>query len=61
MSDQSEHETHHTVERMERVAKELFRSADNQEEPQSDIEPEKVAWRERVRRWVFGVEKRESK
>ena len=51
MSDQSEHETHPTVERMERVAKELFRSADNQEEPQSDIEPEKVAWRERVRRW----------
>ena len=52
MSDQSEHETNPTVERMERVAKELFRNAENQEGPQSDIEPEKVNWWERVRRWL---------
>ena len=45
MSDQSEHETHPTVERMERVAKELFRNADNQEGPQRDIEPKRVSWR----------------
>ena len=52
MTEHSEHETHPTVERMERVAKELFRNADTQEGPQSDIEPERVAWRERVRRWL---------
>ena len=52
MSDQSEHETHPTVKRMERVAKELFRGADNQEGPQPDFESEKVAWWERVRRWL---------
>ena len=57
MSDQSEHETNPTVERMERVAKELFRNADNQEGPQSDIEPEKVNWWERVRRW-FAAERK---
>ena len=28
MTDRSEHETHPTVDRMERVAKELFRNAD---------------------------------
>ena len=50
MSDHSEHETHPTVKRMEQVANELFRNADNQEGPQSDIEPEKVNWWEKVRR-----------
>ena len=58
MSDQSEHETHPTVQRMEGVAKELFRNADNQEGPQPDLEPEKVYWRERVRRWFSGCKGR---
>ena len=51
MSDQSEHETNPTVRRMERVAKELFHNADNQEGPQRDMEPEKANWWEKVRRW----------
>ena len=51
MSDQSEHETHPTVERMEELAKELFRGADHQEGPQRDIEPEEVNWWEKVRWW----------
>ena len=58
MSDQSEHETHPTVKRMEQVANELFRNADNQEGPQSDIEPEKVNWWERVRRGGVGEEEK---
>ena len=52
MADQSEHETHPTVRRMEEVAKGLFRNADNQEGPKQDLEPEKVNWWERVRRWI---------
>ena len=42
MSDHSEHETHPTVKRMEQVANELFRNAENQEGPQPGFEPEKV-------------------
>ena len=41
MSDQSEHETNPTLERMERVAKELFRNAENHEGPKPDLEPGK--------------------
>ena len=52
MSDQSEHETHPTVERMEKAAKDLFRNADTKEGPQPVFEAERVHWRETVRRWV---------
>ena len=55
MTEHSEHETHPTVERMERVAKELFRNADTQEGPQSDIEPKRVSWRERVKVWFASI------
>ena len=55
MSDQSEHETHPTVRRMEQVASELFRNADNRKGPQSDIEPEKVNWWERVKAWFASI------
>ena len=47
MSDHNEGETHPTVQRMERVAKGLFRDAGI---PQPDIEPEKVNWKERIKR-----------
>ena len=59
MSDHSEHDKHPTVERMEEVAKGLFRNTDNQEGPKPDLESEKVNWRERVRRW-FGVNRKRS-
>ena len=55
MSDQSEHETHPTVKRMEQVANELFRNAVTQEGPQSDIEPKRVSWRERVKAWFASI------
>ena len=58
MTENFEHETHPTVERMERVAKELFRNADTQEGPQPDLEPESVHWWERVRRWVVRSNRR---
>ena len=58
MSEHPEHETHPTVDRMERVAKELFRNTDNQEGPQRDIEPEKVNWWERLRECVSWLKKR---
>ena len=61
MSDQSEHETHHTVEKMEELAKELFRNADTQEGPQPDFQPEKVAWWERVKAWFASIKQVLSK
>ena len=59
--DQSEHETHPTVKRMEQVANELFRNADTQEGPQSDIEPKRVSWRERVKAWFASIKQAISK
>ena len=43
------------------VANELFRNADTQEGPQSDIEPKRVSWRERVKAWFASIKQAISK
>jgi hypothetical protein len=46
---------------MEELAKELFRNADTLEGPKPDLEPERVAWWERVKAWFVAIQQAISK
>ena len=51
MSENNEGDSNPTLEKMEGLAKELFR---NTEVPQPDIKPERVHWSVRVKKWFRG-------